>query len=162
MQIVLLKAVKLKERKTLGLQLREQGYNKEPNIDNDTDDIRNPKFTKIYYEQLSQLHEKLKTNSLKYAAVPLNFKKNLFKILYNKAPRISHQNLLNQKNDISSLESTYLESSPELIVIDNFLEESALNNLQKFCRNANIFKQPYNGGYLAAFLSKGLSNEFIL
>ena len=131
-------------------------------IDNDTDDIRNPKFTKIYYEQLSQLHEKLKTNSLKHAAVPLNFKKNLFKILYNKAPRISHQNLLNQKNDISSLESTYLESSPELIVIDNFLEESALNDLQKFCRNANIFKQPYNGGYLAAFLSKGLSNEFIL
>ena len=42
------------------------------------------------------------------------------------------------------------------------MEESALKELQKFCRNANIFKYPYHGGYVAAFLSKGLSNEFIL
>ena len=34
--------------------------------------------------------------------------------------------------------------------------------LQKFYRNANIFKYPYHNGYVGAFLGKGLSNKFIL
>jgi hypothetical protein len=69
---------------------------------------------------------------------------------------------VNKKNDINSLEYEYLSKVPELVVIDNFLNEEVVTELQKFCLNANIFKYPYKNGYLGAFLSEGLSNEFVL
>ena len=69
---------------------------------------------------------------------------------------------INQNNDIESLESEYLKKVPEVLVIDNFLDKEVLVELQKFCLNANIFKNPYKNGYIGAFLSQGLSNEFIL
>jgi hypothetical protein len=84
------------------------------------------------------------------------------KISYNKPPKISSSNFINEKNDIQKLESEYLNSRPEILVIDNFLTPGALLELQKFCRNANIFKYPYENGYVGAFLVKGLSNKFIL
>ena len=56
----------------------------------------------------------------------------------------------------------YFDDPFRHIVIDNFLSDDALYEIQKFCRNANVFKYPYHGGYVGAFLSKGLSNEFIL
>lgn len=37
-----------------------------------------------------------------------------------------------------------------------------MHDIQKFCRNANIFKYPYQSGYVGAFLTKGLSNKFML
>ena len=60
------------------------------------------------------------------------------------------------------LEKEYLNNNPEILVIDNLLNLDALKALQKFCNNANIFKYPYQGGYVSTFLTKGLSNEFIL
>ena len=131
-------------------------------IDNDTDDIRNPKFTKKYYDSLEKLHAKILANKLVMEDVTDDTKKDIFKILYNKPPKNISRNLLNENNNISLLESKYLNSKPEILVVDNFLNETALSDLQKFCRNANIFKYPYDGGYVASFLSKGLSNEFIL
>ena len=131
-------------------------------IDNDTDGIRNPKFTKKYYDSLKKLYKKVKTGSLKLEDMTIEMKKDIFKVLYNKAPKEYSANLLNKENDIPLLESKYLNGAPEILVIDNFLSSSALKDIQHFCRNANIFKYPYQSGYVAAFLSKGLSNEFIL
>ena len=131
-------------------------------IDNDTDDIRNPKFTKKYYDSLESLYKKVVSNNLRLEDVTYNMKKDMFKILYNKSPKNYSPSLLNKENDISLLESKYLNSKPEILVIDNFLSNSALSDLQKFCRNANIFKYPYVGGYVGAFLSRGLSNKFLL
>ena len=60
---------------------------------------------------------------------------------------------------------------PDLIAIPKdadvlFIEckkgKGKLSELQKYCRNANIFKYPYQMGYVAAFLSKGMSSEFFL
>ena len=131
-------------------------------IDNDTDGIRNPKFTKKHYDSLKKLYKKVQTDSLKPEDISIQVKKDIFKVLYNKAPKNYLTNLLNTENNISSLESKYLNGKPEILVIDNFLSSSALKDIQHFCRNANIFKYPYQSGYVAAFLSKGLSNQFIL
>jgi tetratricopeptide (TPR) repeat protein len=131
-------------------------------IDNDTDGIRNPKFTKKYYDSLKKLYEKVQKDSLSLKDITTEMQKDIFKVLYNKAPKDYSANLLNTENNISSLESKYLNSNPEILVIDNFLSSNALKELQYFCRNANIFKYSYPSGYVAAFLSKGLSNQFIL
>ena len=131
-------------------------------IDNDTDDIRNPKFTKEYYDTLKDLYEESKKGDLDFNHISYDFKMKLFKVLYNKPPKITSSNLLNLENDIKLIENSYINGSPEVVVIDNFLSDDALYEIQKFCRNANVFKYPYHGGYVGAFLSKGLSNEFIL
>ena len=151
----------LSDIKSLSILITHE-YEQLTHIDNDTDDIRNPKFTKEYYGLLENLYKKISTNSLVMDDVTEEIKKDIFKILYNKPPKNISRNLLNKENNISSLESKYLNSQPEILVVDNLLSNTALKELQKFCRNANIFKYPYDGGYVAAFLSKGLSNEFIL
>jgi len=131
-------------------------------IDNDTDDIRNTKFTKKYYDDLKQLYLDIKYKRFNADKISLTFKRKLFKQLYNKPPKIIPNNLLNKANKVSVLENEYLNSNPEILVIDNLLNLESLNILQKFCNNANIFKYPYQGGYVSTFLTKGLSNEFIL
>ncbi len=89
-------------------------------------------------------------------------KTKIAQIICNDPPKTPSSNLINEKNDIKALESEFLRKDPELVVIDNFLEKKVLVKLQKFCLNANVFKYPYKNGYLGAFLSEGLSNEFIL
>ena len=131
-------------------------------IDNDIDSIRNPKFTKEYYQELKNLYLKIKNNSFNIEDVTSSMKIEISKILYNKPPKTSSSNYINEKNDIEFLESEYLGKNPEILVIDNFLTVEALLELQKFYRNANIFKYPYVNGYVGAFLAKGLSNKFIL
>ena len=131
-------------------------------IDNDIDEIRNPKFTKEYYDSLQRLYLDIKYKRFNEKKVSLAFKQKLFKQLYNKPPKIISNNLLNNKNKASMLEKEYLNNNPEILVIDNLLNLDALKALQKFCNNANIFKYPYQGGYVSTFLTKGLSNEFIL
>ena len=131
-------------------------------IDNDTDGIRNPKFTKEYYQELKNLYLKIKNNSFDMEDLTPSMKIKISKILYNKPPKTSSSNFINEKNDIQKLESKYLNSRPEVLVIDNFLTSEALLELQKFCRNANIFKYTHNGGYVGAYLSRGLANEFTL
>ena len=84
----------------------------------------------------------------------------MFKVLYNKPPKVLSNKFINEKINISKVQEEYLKKNPELVVIDDFLCKSQLKELQKYCRNANIFKYPYQMGYVGAFLSKGMSNEF--
>ena len=131
-------------------------------IDSDTDEIRNTKFTKEYYQELKELYLSIKNNTFKITDVSENIKAQIPKIIYNKAPKVNSDNLINEKNNIKKLELEYLESNPEVLVVDDFLSSECLHEIQKFCRNANIFKYPYENGYLGAFLARGLSNKFIL
>jgi len=131
-------------------------------IDSDVDGIRNPKFTREYYKELKTLYLKIKDNNLDVDDMTPLIQKKIFKILYNKPPKRLSSNLINERNDIKSLEAEYLGKTPEVVVIDNLLTQEALTELQKFCRNANVFKYPYTNGYVGSFLTKGLSSEFIL
>ncbi len=131
-------------------------------IDNDIDEIRNPKFTKEYYQELKMLYMNVKNNTFRIQDLSKKMTLQIPKILYNKSPKINSGNLVNTSNDVERLELEYLNSSPEVLVIDNFLAKDCLVEMQKYCRNANIFKYPYESGYLGAFLTRGLSNKFIL
>ena len=120
------------------------------------------KLEKKYYDELKKLYSKIKNGDFKIEDVTHPMKIKISQILCNDPPKESLDDFVNKKNNISSLESEYLSKVPELVVIDNFLNEEVVTELQKFCLNANIFKYPYKNGYLGAFLSGGLSNEFVL
>jgi len=129
---------------------------------NNTSEVRKTSLVEGHYETLQKLYSKINTNNLRMDDITMDFKKNIFNIAYNPSPKLKSSNFINEKNDIQKLESKYLQRNPEILVIDNFLTSEALLELQKFCRNANIFKYPYENGYVGAFLTKGLSNKFIL
>jgi len=131
-------------------------------IDNDVDGIRNTKFTNEYYQELKSLYIKIKNDNFNINDLSSTVRLNIAKILYNKPPNVSPLNFINENNNIKKLESEYLNSKPEVLIVDNLLTSDALKKLQIFCRTANIFKYTHNGGYVGAYLSRGLANEFIL
>ncbi|MED5430445.1 MAG: hypothetical protein VX864_03530 [Pseudomonadota bacterium] len=131
-------------------------------IDGDPDGIRNTKFSSDYYNFLEQEYAKIKKGNFKVEGLNDKIKSKLLKQLYNKPPKIVQENFINIDNDILKIESDYKNATPEIVVVDNFLNKEALHELYKFCLSANIFKYPYANGYMGAFLEKGLSNTFIL
>ena len=148
--------------KTLLSTLIKHEYEQLTFVRNGTDNAKYPKYKKEYYDELQSLYLKIKDNHFDIKDVTSSMKTEISKILYNETPKMPSSNFINQNNDIKSLESEYLKKVPEVLVIDNFLNKEALAELQNFCLNANIFKNPYKNGYIGAFLSQGLSNEFIL
>ena len=148
--------------KNLLSTLIKHEYEQLTHIDNDIDEIRNPKFTREYYVQIKKYADSVKNNSLENQNISADFIKTMLKPLYNKTPKSIKSNLINTKNNITSIEKKYNEQQPEMIVIDDFLTDEALYDIQKYCRNANIFKYPYEFGYVGAFLTKGLSSKFFL
>ena len=151
----------LSDKKLLSALIKHE-YEQLTFLRNGTYDIKNSKYTKEYYDELQSLYLKIRDNHFDIKDVTSSMKTKISKILYNVPPKLSSSNIINENNDIESLESEYIQKAPGILVIDNFLNKEALAELQKFCLNANIFKQPFQNGYLGAFLSEGLSNEFIL
>ena len=137
-------------------------YEQLTHIDNDIDEIRNPKFTKEYYDQLKKYADNITINHQINQDISIDFMKSILKPLYNKAPKNIKSNLINKKNNITTIENQFNNKEPGIVVIDNFLTIEALKDIQKYCRNANIFKHPYEFGYVGAFLTKGMSNKFFL
>ena len=137
-------------------------YEQLTHIDNDIDEIRNPKFSKEYYDLLKKYADSIENDSLENHNISTDFMKLILRPLYNKAPKNIIKNLINTKNNLNTIENQYNEQQPEIVVIDNFLTDEALFDIQKYCRNANIFKYPYEFGYVGAFLTKGMSNKFFL
>ena len=68
----------LSDIKSLSILITHE-YEQLTHIDNDTDDIRNPKFTKEYYGLLENLYKKISTNSLVMDDVTEEIKKDIFK-----------------------------------------------------------------------------------
>ena len=130
-------------------------------IDSDKDGIRNMKFSSDYYTKLKIAYSDLQDPEYNIDRLNLQDIKSISKILYNKPPIYSGNKLLGN-NNFADLQSKYFSSNPEILVVDDLLTKEALEQLQRFCRSANIFKYPYHNGYVGAFLSKGLSNKFIL
>ena len=126
------------------------------------DNTSNIEFEKEYYNELERLYSKIRKGEFGTEDVDYSIKTKIAQIICNDPPNIPSHNLINEENDIELLESKFLEKAPGILVIDNFLNYEALIELQKFCLNANIFKQPFQNGYLGAFITEGLSNEFIL
>ena len=127
-------------------------------IDSDVDGIRNMKISQSFFNKIKCLYEK---GSINYTDDELQTISAMHKILYNK-PIKMEENFLNCNLNIHQIENDYNNSSPEIVVIDNFLSEKFLKEINIFFRCANIFKRPYPRGYIGTFLNTGMSNMAIL
>lgn len=63
--------------------------------------------------------------------------------------------MLNTELDWRSIEEKYLSSEPELIFIDDLLNNEALKAFQNFSLYSKIWNKEYKGCYLGAFASQG-------
>jgi len=63
--------------------------------------------------------------------------------------------MLNSELDWRRLEEKYLSSEPELIFIDNFLNNEALKAFQNFSLYSKVWNKEYKGCYLGAFANQG-------
>jgi len=66
------------------------------------------------------------------------------------------------ETDYTSVEASYRNSAPSLVVIDDFLSDSALSELRRFCEEASIWKSQYNNGYNGAVLAEGFCPRVLL
>ncbi len=133
-------------------------YEQIKHIDSDDDGIRNMKITQKFYDKLENLALR---NSNDFNTNDYEFISELHKVKYNKPPLIQKK-YLNEGINKNDIEHDYSSSTPEMVVVDNFLTDEFLNELQVFFRCSNIFKYPYSRGYIGAFLGKGMANKAIL
>ena len=123
-------------------------------VDSDEDGIRNMKISQSFFNEIKKLYEK---DSINYSDNELQTVSAMHKILYNKPIKLK-ENFLNPNLNISQIENDYNSSNPEIVVIDNFLSEEFLKEINMFFRCANIFKRPYPRGYIGTYLNTGMSN----
>ena len=68
---------------------------------------------------------------------------------------------VNPALDAGAIEDAYRESAPNLVVVDDFLTEDALERLWRFCLDATVWYQ-VKRGYLGAYLVDGFATELAL
>ena len=65
-------------------------------------------------------------------------------------------NYLNIKHDWKKLENEYLNSNPSILIIDNFLDSIAIDEIRNYLLESNIWNEKYHhSNYLGAFCGKG-------
>lgn len=70
--------------------------------------------------------------------------------------------VLNPSNDWSALEDAYLAGTPEILTIDNFLAEPALQAFQTFAHASRVWQGEYAHHYLGAFANRGFNSPLHL
>ena len=68
---------------------------------------------------------------------------------------------VNPELDAAAIEGTYRESAPNLVVVDDFLTDDALERLWRFCLDATVWYQ-VKRGYLGAYLVDGFGTALAL
>ena len=116
------------------------------------------KITQDYFNDLERIND---MNSEEYEVDDLKFISTLHKIKYNK-PVKTKPPYLNENLNHQNIQLEYINSQPEICIVDNILSNSFLDDLNIFFRCANIFKRPYPRGYVGTFLGTGMSNKPIL
>jgi len=71
----------------------------------------------------------------------------------------SFESCVNSRLDWTSIANQYCNSSPKMVVIDNFLNQETLNFLQKFCYESKVWHKTYQHAYLGAFVDKGFVSK---
>lgn len=74
----------------------------------------------------------------------------------------SMPNVLNPDNDWAALEEAYLAGAPEILAIDNFLSEPALEAFRDFAHASRVWHGEYANHYLGAFANRGFNSPLHL
>ena len=64
---------------------------------------------------------------------------------------------INPNTDVASIERHWLESAPNLVVIDDLLTPAALSELRRYCLGSTVWRRAYEGGYLGAMPEAGFA-----
>jgi tetratricopeptide (TPR) repeat protein len=75
---------------------------------------------------------------------------------------MSNQAALNPNVDWHGASAAYLESTPAVTVIDDFLDPRALSALRKFCLESTIWFELKGAGYLGAYFREGFNDPLLL
>ena len=70
--------------------------------------------------------------------------------------------VLNPGNDWGALEAAYLAGTPEILTIDSFLAEPALQAFQTFAHASRVWHGEYANSYLGAFANRGFNSPLHL
>lgn len=71
-------------------------------------------------------------------------------------------NMINDKLDTQSIENKYINSEPQLIYFDDFLNTEALEEITKFCLLSTIWHEyDRKRGYIASYMSNGFNFKLI-
>jgi tetratricopeptide (TPR) repeat protein len=84
------------------------------------------------------------------------------RILHHAAPGLLPSGTLNPNLDVHGIEARYHASRPEIMHVDELLNEAALTQLRRCCLESTVWKKDYDNGYLGAFLGDGLSSPLLL
>lgn len=84
------------------------------------------------------------------------------RILHHAPARLMPQGALNPDLDVAAVEAQYHARRPEIMHVDQLLNDEALEALRKFCLESTIWKKDYENGYLGAFLGDGFSSPLLL
>ncbi len=68
---------------------------------------------------------------------------------------------LNPNLDVAGLERSYLESRPEVVVVDDLLSQDALSGLRAYCLESTVWKKNYGNGYVSAKLGHGFESPLL-
>jgi tetratricopeptide (TPR) repeat protein len=77
------------------------------------------------------------------------------------APRLA-DGALNPELDWATHEKTYLDSTPQVVVIDDFLRPEALAALRRYCLESTVWKTPRAYGYMGALIGDGFASPLLL
>ena len=120
-----------------------------------------------YLEALRHLHQRLSSDASsgnrltidpqELAMIAPSFNRMLFR---EPPPRLEG-GALNSSLDAAAIEAQYHAKRPEVTWIDELLNETALDALRRFCREATIWKKDYENGYCGAFLGDGFASPLL-
>jgi len=104
---------------------------------------------------LSQMIEPMSRSDYILSEVELDVIKNYNKLIYIGDQYCDPGPCLNPDLDWYSIGKRYKDSSPPLVVIDDFLNLETLEYLRKFCHESKVWHKTYQQAYLGAFMDKG-------
>jgi Flp pilus assembly protein TadD len=64
---------------------------------------------------------------------------------------------VNPNNAVGDIVERWRTGNPQIIVVDNFLTDQALENLRRFCWGSTMWRKVYSDGYLGAMPEHGFS-----
>jgi len=120
-----------------------------------------------YLEALESLHRRLSQDTSPGNRVSIDadtltdIAPSFNRILVLETPPRLAGGALNPSLDPDAVERQYHAKRPEVTYIDGLLNETALNALRRFCREATIWKKDYENGYSGAFLGDGFASPLL-
>ncbi len=120
-----------------------------------------------YLDALRRLHKRLNDDPSSENRQPIDpqaltdIAPSFNRILFREAPPRLERGALNPALDAGAVETQYHAKRPEVTYIDGLLNETALDALRRFCREATIWKKDYGNGYSGAFLGDGFASPLL-